>query len=170
MALKFKNFAVLLISKLMFMMQKNPEFRNIPHKDLLWAIEQNPSVLKLFLHCWICAPKNDGRWMILNHSLSSKVFRKASLILLEKRLFAIKRIVYKRNHTDYWVVANPTGANLSDDEIERRIINFIEPNCPAYEQFDECYGDEAYWNKELLMWEGESGYELNQHDRFKTAK
>lgn len=142
------------------------DYRKIPHEDLIWISTQTPSVVKLFLQCWICAPENDGHWRVLNHSLKTTAFRRASKALREKGLFVIScsKSIRDARETAYWEVANLEGADKSKFEVElidKYIGNIIRYQNTSVPFSDVCEGS-TYWNKELLRWEGKYSHELNE--------
>ena len=95
------------------------EFVKIPKQDLIWAQQQNPSVVKLWMKCWECDPYG-SRWMTLNHSLSKASFFRAKKIISDKGLFIFKsdRSFLNGRETVGWQVQNLHGARRKNFGLE----------------------------------------------------
>ncbi len=86
----------------------------IPLQDHDWALEQSPSVLKLWNECWRADPFGDT-WKTINTKLSRKHFFKAKKALFEKGLFIFKREVsiLDGRETVCFLVKNLHGSRLT---------------------------------------------------------
>ncbi len=86
----------------------------IPAEDLAWALQQKPSVLKLWNSCWLADPYG-SRMMQLNHSLSKAQFYRCKKLLEEKGLFMfeVKKSRINRRETVCWQVQNLHGSRVS---------------------------------------------------------
>ena len=95
------------------------EFVAIPKQDLIWAEQQNQSVMRLWMKSWECDPYG-SRWMNLNHSLSKASFFRAKKIISDKGLFIFKseRSIVNGRETAYWSVKNLHGARRKNFGIE----------------------------------------------------
>jgi hypothetical protein len=61
----------------------------IPQEDLVWAMQQKPSINQFWQQCWLCDPYG-SRWMPLSTSLTDKTLKVAKAALRNKCLFDFK--------------------------------------------------------------------------------
>ena len=81
-------------------------FVKISQEDLNWALEQNPTVYKLWGECWYSDPYG-SRWMPLKTSLKADNLRKAKKVLRQASLFDFKtemRILEEKPYYETYVI------------------------------------------------------------------
>ena len=88
-------------------------FNMIPSDDLMWAMEQNPAVIRLFHEGWVCDPYG-SRWMQLNTKLKDRAFRDAKKKLSDQGLFVFKRetSIQDSRSTVCWMIKNLHGSRV----------------------------------------------------------
>ena len=77
----------------------------IPDEDMAWALEQRPTVFKLWAECWRSDPYG-SRWMPLKTTLGRENFKKAKKPLIDAGLFLFENrltIVDGKRTYEWWV-------------------------------------------------------------------
>lgn len=87
----------------------------IPQDDSDWALQQKPSVLKLWVECWRSDPYG-SRWMQLTTSLGKSAFSQAKKILYQEGLFVFRpqASIIDGRQTVCWEVKNLHGSRVAD--------------------------------------------------------
>lgn len=87
----------------------------IPASDLAWALQQQPSVLKLWNQCWLADPYG-SRWVQISTNLSDSAFRAARKVLSDAGLFVFKRetSINDARETVCWMGRNLHGARVKE--------------------------------------------------------
>jgi hypothetical protein len=112
----------------------------IPDEYIEWALQQSPTVMRLFIECWLCDgygnKNNKGGYQYKNlvTTLKGENFRKTKKILETEGLFKFERLV--RDKTTVWRVWNCNGvysgqwkikANQPDGDVTQSSIDETSP-------------------------------------------
>lgn len=87
----------------------------IPHDDNEWVRQQKPSVITLWMECWIADPSG-SEWLQLNTKLKTTAFKQAKKQLSDRGLFAFKRetSILDARSTVCWMVKNLHGSSVKE--------------------------------------------------------